>query len=92
MLPDDGSGLPEAARRALAQADLVVDGVAPVARAADGLTLDALEPRDGRLDLAPLERLAPAVVRLDDALGAAQRSAGRIDTDGAVPIAEALSC
>ncbi|RIX26586.1 DUF4012 domain-containing protein [Amnibacterium setariae] len=64
---------------------LVRDGVSPVAEAADGLGVDSLKPRGGRIDIAPLQRLTPAVARLDDALRTADGSAARIDTAQVLP-------
>ena len=59
---------------------LVVQGVGPLAVAANGLSVNSLKPHDGRLDIAPLTPLTPAVARLDDALRAADRSSATIDT------------
>jgi hypothetical protein len=64
---------------------LAVQGVGPIGVAADGLSVDSLKPRDGRLDIAPLTALLPAVARLDGALRAADRSASAIDTRQLVP-------
>lgn len=64
---------------------LVVDGVAPIAVAADGLSVDSLKPKNGRIDIAPLKTLTPAVARLDDAIRAADGSAAGISTKGLAP-------
>jgi hypothetical protein len=64
---------------------LVRDGITPVATAADGLSVDSLKPVDGRLDIAPLQDLTPAVAELDDAITAADASARAIDTSEVVP-------
>lgn len=84
-LPWAGPNLVAFRRTAQLTDRLVRDGVAPVAVAADGLGVDALKPKDGRVDLAPLRRLTPAVARLDDALRAADASAGRVDTAHVLP-------
>ena len=64
---------------------LVRDGVGPLATAANGLSAQSLKPTDGRIDLAPLQRLAPAAVQVDDAIRAATGSADAIDTRHVVP-------
>ena len=71
----------EAFRQTTELVDAVVrDGIGPLAMAANGLSAESLKPTDGRIDLAPLQRLAPAVVDVDAAIQAASRSAGAIDT------------
>ncbi len=65
--------------------DCVRDGVGPLAGAVEGLGLDSLKPRKGRLDIEPLTRLTPAVDALDDAVQQAAASAAGIETDGVVP-------
>ena len=62
----------------------VKDGVGPVAIAADGLSVDSLKPTDGRIDISPLQDLAPAVSELESAMGAAAASTAAIDTSGTV--------
>jgi hypothetical protein len=59
---------------------LVVNGVGPIAVAADGLSVESLKPKNGRIDIAPLTRLTPAVARLDDAVKAADLAVATIDT------------
>lgn len=59
---------------------LVVNGVEPVAYAADGISIDSLKPSDGGIDIAPLKKLTPAVASLDVALRTADASAMRVDT------------
>lgn len=76
--------------------DLVHDGVGPIAVAADGISVESLKPKDGGIDIAPLKKLTPAVGDLDDAIAAADRSAGAIDTEDVVqqlkdPIAKVQS-
>jgi hypothetical protein len=64
---------------------MVRDGVGPMATAVNGLSVDSLKPAKGRVDIAPLKTLAPAVVEVDDAVRAASVSASAIDTSGVVP-------
>jgi hypothetical protein len=63
----------------------VDDGIGPLAGAADGLSFDQLKPVDGRIDIAPLAKLAPAVAKLDAAATEAAASAADIDTSDTVP-------
>jgi hypothetical protein len=63
---------------------LVSDGVGPVAKAADGLSLDSIKPKDGRIDIAPLQKLAPALAELDTAMTRARTEAAAIDTEKTV--------
>ncbi len=64
---------------------VVRDGMGPLATAADGLSVESLKPTDGRIDLAPLQRLAPAVVSVDDAIQTATGNADAIDTRNLLP-------
>jgi hypothetical protein len=64
---------------------LVTHGVQPIAVAADGISVDSLKPKNGALDIEPLKKLTPAMSSLDDALRAANASAGAIDTKGVLP-------
>lgn len=64
---------------------LVHDGVGPLAKAADGISVDSLKPHDGGIDIQPLKQLTPAIGDVDDAMRAADASAGRIDTKDVVP-------
>ncbi|WP_375399807.1 DUF4012 domain-containing protein [uncultured Amnibacterium sp.] len=59
---------------------LVVNGVQPVAYAANGVSVDSLKPKDGGLDIAPLKKLTPAIASLDTALRVADASAMGVDT------------
>ncbi len=69
--------------------DCVRDGVGPLAEAAEGLSLEDLKPRQGRIDIRPLTRLTPAVAALDDAVQQAATRADGIDTDRVVrPLAQ----
>lgn len=84
-LPVAGANL-RAFRQTTELVDGVVrDGLGPLATAANGMSVDSLKPRDGRLDIAPLKRLGPAMVEVDDAVQSASGAAGRIDTSGVVP-------
>jgi hypothetical protein len=65
--------------------DVVRDGMGPLATAANGLGVESLKPEDGRIDLTPLQRVAPAVISVDDAIQAATRDADAIDTRHVVP-------
>jgi hypothetical protein len=85
QLPWLGPNLVAFRETATAVDRLVHDGVTPVADAADGLSVDSLKPKDGGIDIAPLQRLAPAMAQTDDALRAADASLGRIDTAHVVP-------
>ena len=84
-MPGLGPNLQAVRRVSTIMHTLVVQGVGPIAVAADGLSIDSLKPRNGRLDLAPLTKLTPAVARLDDALRTADRSSATIDTRRLVP-------
>lgn len=64
---------------------LVVDGIGPLAKAADGISIESLKPQDGGINIAPLKTLAPAMGDIDDAITAADRSAAAIDTEDVVP-------
>ncbi|MGT2425282.1 DUF4012 domain-containing protein [Amnibacterium kyonggiense] len=64
---------------------LVHDGVGPLAKAADGISVDSLKPKDGAIDIEPLQKLTPAMGDIDDAITAADRSAAAIDTKDVVP-------
>jgi hypothetical protein len=85
QLPWAGPNLVAFRRTADVVDRLVHDGVAPLAVAADGLGVDSLKPEDGRIDIAPLQRLTPAMARTDDALRAADTALGRIDTRDVLP-------
>ena len=65
--------------------DLVHDGVGPLAKAADGISVDSLKPHDGGIDIEPLKKLTPAIGDIDDAITAADKRAGAIDTKDVVP-------
>ena len=65
--------------------DLVRDGVGPLANAADGVSIDSLKPKNGRIDLKPIKRLATVMVEVDGAIQAADGAAADIDTSHVVP-------
>ncbi len=64
---------------------LVHDGVGPLAKAADGISVDSLKPHDGGIDIEPIKKLTPAIADVDDAIQAADRSAAAIDTSDVLP-------
>ncbi|GAA2749789.1 DUF4012 domain-containing protein [Amnibacterium kyonggiense] len=64
---------------------LVHDGVGPLAKAADGISVESLKPKNGGIDIQPLKQLTPAIGDIDDAITAADRSAKAIDTKDVVP-------
>lgn len=64
---------------------VVRDGLGPLATAANGISVDSLKPHDGRIDIAPLKRLGPAMITVDDAVQSAAVAAAAIDTSGVVP-------
>lgn len=84
-VPGVGPNL-KAFRRIAQVLDTVVrTGVRPVAKVADGLTVDSLKPVNGALDITPLRRLGPAVTKLDAALRTADAATQRINTTGTLP-------
>ncbi|MDN5761289.1 MAG: DUF4012 domain-containing protein [Microlunatus sp.] len=64
--------------------NLVQDGLGPLTAAASGLSVDSLKPHDGRIDLRPLQKLAPATVEFDDAVQQANTRVEDIDTSRVV--------
>ena len=64
---------------------LVHNGVGPLAKAADGISVNSLKPKNGGIDIEPLKKLTPAIGDIDDAITAADRSAAAIDTKDVVP-------
>lgn len=75
---------------------LVHDGVGPLAKAADGISIDSVKPHDGGIDIEPLTKLTPAMADVDDAITAADTSAKAIDTKDVVsqlkgPVAQVQS-
>jgi hypothetical protein len=60
--------------------DLVHDGVGPVAKAAEGISVNSLKPTNGAINIEPLKTLTPAVGDLDVAIAVADRRAAAIDT------------
>jgi hypothetical protein len=63
---------------------LVHDGVGPLAKAADGLSVNSLKPTNGAINIEPLKTLTPAIGSVDDAITVADRSAAAIDTKDVV--------
>ncbi|MCU1473160.1 DUF4012 domain-containing protein [Amnibacterium sp.] len=84
-LPVLGPNLAAVRRVSTITHTLVVDGVGPIAVAADGLSVESLKPKNGRIDIGPLKQLTPAVARLDDAVRAADRSVSAVDTKPLAP-------
>ena len=85
LLPVAGPNLKAFRQTADLVDDLVRDGVGPIAKAADGISIESLKPHDGGLDIQPLKKLTPAMAHVDDAITAADRSASAIDTKDVVP-------
>jgi nitrate reductase NapE component len=83
--------------RAVRQVSVVVDDVArnavdPVSSVVGDFGKGAFAPKDGKIDLAPIERAQPAVQRATTALHRAQRDAGAIDTSGTLsPVTSAVN-
>ena len=75
----------KSARHLVLVNDLVHDGVGPVAKAAEGISIDSLKPTNGAINIEPLKTLTPAVGDLDDALTVADKRAAAIDTSDVVP-------
>jgi hypothetical protein len=67
--------------------DLVKDGVGPLARDANGLTLATLKPRNGAIDLAAVTRITPAIDAFDTA---ARRADARLAALDLKPVATQL--
>ncbi|MFT4166124.1 MAG: DUF4012 domain-containing protein [Microlunatus sp.] len=64
---------------------LVRDGIEPLASGANGVNVDNLKPKNGQLDIEPIERLVPASVKVNAAIQAANTAAAEIDTARVVP-------
>lgn len=64
---------------------LVRDGVGPLATGANGVGIDNLKPKNGRIDIEPIKRLAPVTAEVNDAVQAANIAAADIDTTRVVP-------
>lgn len=63
---------------------MVEKGLEPVVKASHGVSIDSLKPVNGKIDLKPIEKLAPAVVKLDRALTVASNDVRAIDTSSTV--------
>ncbi|WP_212996790.1 DUF4012 domain-containing protein [Winogradskya consettensis] len=83
-LPVAGDDL--AAVRTVADAldDFARDGLPPLVETAGSIRLDSLAPRDGRIDLEPIERAAPKLAAADAALRRARERVDAIAVDGLV--------
>ena len=64
---------------------LVRDGVGPLATGAHGVGIDNLKPKNGRIDITPIKRLAPVTTEVNEAIQAANTAAADIDTTRVVP-------
>ncbi len=64
---------------------LVRDGVGPLATGANGVGIDNLKPKNGRIDIEPIKRLAPVTTEVNEAIQAANTAAADIDTTRVVP-------
>ena len=64
---------------------LVRDGVGPLATGANGVGIDNLKPKNGRLDITPIKRLAPVTTEVNEAIQAANTAAAEIDTTRVMP-------
>lgn len=70
--------------------DLMVDGVSPLLDVAGTVTPESLAPKDGAINVAPLEAAIPVVAGASEAFAAAEQRVALINTEGAISqIAEA---
>lgn len=82
--------------RAVREVAVVVDDVArgavkPVASVVGGLGKDSFAPKDGKIDLTPIERAQPAVGKATATLASAEKAAAAIDTSGTLsPVTKAV--
>jgi hypothetical protein len=82
--------------RAVREVSVIVDDVArgavkPVAGVVGGLGKDAFTPKDGKVDLAPIERAQPAVAEATATLTSSEEAADAIDTSGTLsPVTNAV--
>jgi hypothetical protein len=75
-----------AARTAVAVIDDVAqDVMPPLVQAAQGIDPSALAPKDGAVDLAPLQAAAPHLAEAEAAMQAAEHEVAKIDTSGVHP-------
>lgn len=83
-IPVLGANLKAFRQTAVLVNDLVHDGVGPIAKAADGISIDSLKPHDGGINIEPLKQLTPAIGDVDDAITVADKRAGAIETKDVV--------
>ncbi len=80
QIPVVGPNLKAFRQTAVLIDDLVQNGIGPISRAANGISVNSLKPTNGRIDIAPLKTLTPAFIHLDDAITVADQQASQIDT------------
>lgn len=78
-LPWIGPQLAAVSQVSAAIDDVAAEGLAPLADAASGLSLDALKPTDGAYDIARIAALEPAAAAAASSLSGADRSLSAID-------------
>lgn len=83
-VPVAGPNLQAVRTAAAVTDDLVKDAVTP----ATSLSLDALKPKDGGIDLAAISTLRQTVGQVSDAVGAASTQLGTIDRGALIPEVE----
>lgn len=83
-VPFLGEQLGAASAVADALEGMATGALPPLVEASDGLSLDALVPRDGRIDVAALRTAAPAVARASAATDAAVARLRDVDVDALV--------
>jgi hypothetical protein len=89
--PVAGDDLAAVRTVAAALDDLAHDGLPPLVETAGMLNVGALTPKDGRIDLAPLQRAAPRLAAADAAVSRARDRIAAIAVDGLVgPIKAAV--
>ncbi len=82
--------------RAVREVSVVVDDVArgavsPVAGVVGDFSPDSFSPKDGKVDLAPIEQAQPAVAKATATLTSAEKVASSIDTSGTLsPVTKAV--
>jgi hypothetical protein len=82
--------------RAVREVSVIVDTVAsgavsPVAGAVGSFSQDSFAPRDGKVNLAPIEKAQPAVAKATSTLASAEKAANSIDTGATLsPVTRAV--
>jgi hypothetical protein len=85
-IPGIGANLLAFRQTAVVVNDLVEDGLHPVAKAATGVSIASLKPVNGKIDLKPIAKLSPAVVKAAAAVAHANKAAKAIDTSSTIGI------